>query len=64
MGKYRIELSELHKKKLGKHTLRDKIAYTIQITSGYDTDVFHYTSPEGLMGILGNREIFLQMHNS
>lgn len=58
MGKYRIELSELHKKNLEKHTLRDKIVYTSQITIGYATDVFHYTSPEGVMGILGNREIF------
>lgn len=58
MEKYRIEKSELHKKNLGKHTLTDKLAYTGQITFGYATNVFHYTSPEGLMGILKNREIF------
>ena len=57
LGKYRIEKSELHKKNLGKYTLTDKLAHTDQITFGYATYVFHYTSPEGLMGILKNREI-------
>lgn len=58
LGKYRIDISELHKKRLGKHTLTDKIVHAGQITFGDATSVFHYTSPEGLMGILGNREIF------
>lgn len=58
LAKYRIENSELHKKNLGKHTLTDRLTYTDQITSGYAISVYHYTSPEGLMGILKNREIF------
>lgn len=58
MSKYRLAKELLHKKNLGKHTLEEHIVHQSQITMGYATNVFHYTSPEGMMGILKSREIF------
>ena len=58
MSKYRIDEEKLHKKQLGKHTLESRAVSREQVTLGYATSVFHYTSPEGLMGILGNRDIY------
>ena len=58
MDKYRINIDELHKKRLGKNTLENRIVHPSKITEAYATDVYHYTSPEGVIGILKNREIF------
>ena len=58
MSKYRIKKEVLHVKKLGKHTLEDHFVHQSQITMGYASNVFHYTSSEGMMGILKGREIF------
>ena len=58
MGKYRISKEKLHKKKMGKKTLDDIIVSKYQITMGVAASVYHYTSVEGLKGILRNREIF------
>lgn len=58
MAKYRIQKELLHKKRLGKNTFSNRLVYREQVTLGYATEVFHYTSPEGLMGILKSREIF------
>lgn len=58
MSKYRIDEEKLHKKQLEKHTLYSRVVGREQATLSYAGEVFHYTSPEGLMGILGNREIF------
>lgn len=58
VGKYRINRDVLHKKKIKEKMLQDTLLSKWQITTGYATSVFHYTSVEGLMGILQNREIF------
>ena len=58
MGKYRMNKEDLHKKNIVKKLLEERFFMTCQVTMGYATSVFHYTSPEGLMGILGRREIF------
>lgn len=58
MKKYRVDETELHKKNLGKNTLKDKLVSVCDVTMGLATSVYHYTSPEGVMGILKNREIY------
>jgi len=56
--KYRIEEALLHKKNLGKHTLTNVIVSKYSATTSGVGPFYHYTSPEGLMGILRNKHIF------
>src|SRR5674476_315094 len=58
ISKYRIDESQLHKKKLGKHTLTDVIVKGRYSTTAWAGQFYHYTSPEGLKGILQNLILF------
>ena len=55
--KYRIPEENLHKKRLGKNTLIKKVVSRYDITIG-DMGGFHYTSLEGLKGILETRTLY------
>lgn len=55
---YPISDELLHKKRLGKNTLRNIIIRGIDCTTGYSGEFYHYTSPEGLMGILKTRTLY------
>ena len=50
--------SNSHKKNLGKHTLTERLLSIHSTTTSYAGAFYHYTSPEGLLGILKNRNIF------
>lgn len=56
--KYRIDEDLLHKKNLGRHTLTDIIVSKYSATTSWAGTFYHYTSPEGLLGILRNKHIF------
>ena len=49
---------QLHKKKITQKLLNKKIVYANEAIEGGGMGAYHYTSPEGLLGILQNREIF------
>lgn len=55
--KYRIDENEIHRKRLGKHTLSKRIVSFYDITESH-MGGYHYTSPEGLKGILETRTLF------
>lgn len=55
---YRIPEESLHKKRYGKHTMTDIILSRHHGATSYASVFYHYTSPEGLKGILKNRVIF------
>lgn len=48
----------LHKKRLGRNTLTNIIVGKESVTESWAGPFYHYTSPEGLLGILRNRQIF------
>jgi len=52
------KLEILHSKKYGKNTMNNIIIKGSYSTDAYAGSFYHYTSPEGLRGILGNRELF------
>lgn len=56
--RYPIGEELLHKKRLGKNTLHDIIVRGVDCTDSYAGIFYHYTSPEGLMGILKTRTLF------
>ena len=56
--RYPVDEELLHKKQLGKNTLRNIIIRGIDCTTGYAGEFYHYTSPEGLMGILKTRTLY------
>lgn len=56
--RYPIPFEQLHKKDLGKNTLNDVIVKGIFCTDSYSGGFYHYTSPEGLKGILSSRTLF------
>ena len=58
MSKYRIDKSLLHVAKTSKKILESIHTSTYNITEPYSGSFFHYTSPEGLQGILKNRHLF------
>ena len=49
---------QLHKKKITQKVLNQKVIYSNTEMCEGTIGAYHYTSPEGLMGILKNREIF------
>ncbi len=57
-NKYRVDDALLHKKNLGKHTLTEIIIKGRYSTTSWAGKFFHYTSPEGLKGILQSRILF------
>jgi hypothetical protein len=57
-SRYRIDESQLHKKNLGKHTLTDIVIKGRYSTTSWAGEFYHYTSPEGLKGIMQNRTLF------
>lgn len=58
LNEYRIDNNMLHKKKLGKNALTDIIIRGSDSTTPWAGTFFHYTSPEGLIGILESRTLF------
>lgn len=58
MSKYRIERELLHKKNISKTILSEVLINKYKITTGYTISTYHYTSPEGLVGIVKNRNIY------
>lgn len=56
--RYPIPEELLHKKQLGKNTLHDIIVKGVYCTSPYSGEFYHYTSPNGLFGILKTRSLF------
>lgn len=56
--RYPISEEQLHKKKLGKNTLHDIIVNGADCTTSYCKAFYHYTSPNGLYGILKTRTLF------
>ncbi len=56
--KYRIGEELLHKKSLGKNTLTQNVVSKDGATNSWCGTFFHYTSPEGLIGILQNRHLY------
>lgn len=57
-SRYRIDENALHIKSLGKHTLTEKIIDNQSVTTSWASTFYHYTSPEGMYGILKNRHIY------
>jgi hypothetical protein len=57
-SKYRIDKNALHMKNLGQHTLTESVIDSQSITTSWMGTFYHYTSPEGLSGILKNRHIY------
>lgn len=55
---YRMYGETLHKKRLGKHTMTDIIIKGRYSTKSYADTFYHYTSAEGLKGILKSRTLF------
>lgn len=55
---YPIPIEDLHQKNLGMHTLRKIIIRGKYCTESISGNCYHYTSPEGLKGILSTRTLF------
>ncbi len=57
-NKYRIDEKLVHKKELDKKTLFSKVIEGKYSAISWTGEFFHYTSPEGLRGILQSRTLF------
>lgn len=55
---YPIPIEDLHRKNWGKYTLRNIIIQGKYCTESIAGKCYHYTSPEGLKGILSTRTLF------
>ena len=56
--RYPVDEDKLHKKRLGKNTLKEVIVKGAYCTERYAGQFYHYTTPEGLMGILKTRTLY------